>query len=167
MGIQFNSPNRKSIRWDNVSIFSNGMINRVNDGYTDKKYVYWDKNSPTEFKTTNILPLTRDELVFINIDGTGSKYASENIIIDNIFTSDEKDTLFKHIQNIDIHSSLEEKNKIIKLEGDVSNLTTIVNELKQENETLTNEINTIKTNYDSVSTKLIDLENRIKNLENK
>lgn len=165
MGIQFNSPNRKSIRWDNVSIFSDGMINRVNDGYTDKKYVYWDKNSPTEFKTTNILPLTRDELVFINIDGIGSKYASERIIIDNIFTSDEKDTLFKHIQNTNIHSSLEEKNKIDKITSNITDLVEKINLLTEKNEQLIKELNDVKSNYTEVNDKLKEIEKRLDSLK--
>lgn len=92
-----NSPNAGSIAWSDVHIQYQGTTYTVQDGNTDKKYIWWKKSSPTVFQTDDTKPtLTQDDvLVAINEGGkaniliTPGKMVSGAAILDGTVNSGE------------------------------------------------------------------------------
>ncbi|WPD20170.1 hypothetical protein [Thermaerobacter composti] len=67
-----NDPQPGYIRWAGVHIVYKGVDYAVQDGYTNKKYVWWDYDYPNVFQTSDTYPtgLTDDDvIVFLNKNG--------------------------------------------------------------------------------------------------
>ncbi|TYO95125.1 hypothetical protein [Desulfallas thermosapovorans] len=66
-----NSPSAGSVSWAGCHIVYKGQDHTIQDGNTDKKYIYWDNDTPTQFKTSDTQPeLDADDvLVCINEGG--------------------------------------------------------------------------------------------------
>lgn len=81
MPVLDNSPSSKRIRWCDIQVIYKGEIFNIKDGYTDKRYVYWDLRNPNIFLSSDNLPYEYIEIVFINNDGVHTMYPSLQISV--------------------------------------------------------------------------------------
>jgi len=67
-----NSPSSGSVAWSNVVLYYRGEAYVVADGNTDKRYVWWDFDYPTQFQTSDDVPdLAKDDVIIgYNDNGT-------------------------------------------------------------------------------------------------
>src|SRR5690606_18219240 len=92
-----NSPNAGSVAWSDVHIQYQGTTYTVQDGNTDKQYIWWKMSAPNAFQTDDTKPtLTQDDvLVAINEGGkaniliTPGKMVSGAAILDGTVNSGE------------------------------------------------------------------------------
>lgn len=81
MPVLDNSPSSKRIRWCDIQVIYKGEIFNIKDGYTDKRYVYWDLRNPNIFLSSDNLPYEYIEIVFINNDGVHTMYPGLQISV--------------------------------------------------------------------------------------
>jgi microcystin-dependent protein len=71
-----NSPAAGSIAWTGLTITKNITDYNIDDGNSDKKYLWWDYDSPNTLQESDTQPTLEDDdgdrLVFLNISGTHS-----------------------------------------------------------------------------------------------
>lgn len=79
MGILDNSPSKNRIRWCDMQVVYKDNIYNIEDGFTDKMYVYWDLKSPNVFLSSDSLPYEYIEIVFINNNGIHTIYPNLQI----------------------------------------------------------------------------------------
>jgi len=67
-----NSPSSGSVAWSNVVLYYRGEAYAVADDSTDKRYIWWDADYPTQFQTSDDVPdLTKDDVIVgFNDNGT-------------------------------------------------------------------------------------------------
>ncbi|RLC87669.1 MAG: hypothetical protein DRJ03_05180 [Chloroflexi bacterium] len=67
-----NSPSSGSVAWSNVVLYYKGEAYAIADGDTDKRYIWWDADYPTQFQTADDVPdLTKDDVIVgFNDNGT-------------------------------------------------------------------------------------------------
>jgi hypothetical protein len=78
-----NTPDVGYIAWRDLDICYKGLTYSILDGYTNKKFVWWDYDYPYVLQTTDTFPdsMTEDDLlVFLNKNGTAVVVPKSTII---------------------------------------------------------------------------------------
>jgi hypothetical protein len=77
-----NTPSTGYITWKNVAVVYKDTVCIVADGYTNKRYVYWDATFPNILRTSDTLPaLTENiKLMFVNRNGIAFDIRNAQVI---------------------------------------------------------------------------------------
>ncbi len=78
-----NTPNVGYISWTGLTITYRGAEYNVNDGNSNKKYIWWDYDEPTDLQDTDLFPPMaelEDALVFYNNNGIGKFCLNQTVI---------------------------------------------------------------------------------------
>lgn len=101
MPVLDNSPSSKRIRWCDIQVIYKGEIFNIKDGYTDKRYVYWDLRNPNIFLSSDNLPYEYIEIVFINNDGVHTMYPSLQIsVVDTVSSKLKYEQMDKSVESL-------------------------------------------------------------------
>lgn len=101
MAILDNSPSKNRIRWCDTQVIYNGDIYNIKDGFTDKRYVYWDLSNPEVFLSSDNLPYDYVEIVLLNSGGLHTVYPSSQIqVLDTSSTKLKYEHLDKSIKSL-------------------------------------------------------------------
>ena len=91
------TPSSDYISWSGMTVTYNGVTYNITDGNTSSKYVWWDKDYPTEFQTSVTAPSIHprdDAIICINLSGKAYpvwqlRQVLGSAIITDLITADE------------------------------------------------------------------------------
>ena len=153
MGISNNSPTMSYIHISGISVVWNNETYMVQDFATNKKYIYWNADTPHQLNASNVMPnrSTKQYLVIVNDNGMHSLVPS---------TSDDFSISFEGNSNQAIKDrifGLYEKNeefgdKFVAIEQDIDGIRSIVGETEETTDgTLIDRISNIEQRADEIN----------------
>lgn len=162
MGVRDNNPTFKYINVTDLVITHDDTRYPINNIYTNKKYLIWDKSIPYELKSSDIRPvesLTKF-LVIINDNGVHTVVPSETVKL--TFDGLTNGTSSSNMQ----YESLKEQvdantNKYNLLVKDVNGVTEIIGSTEEFDDTIINAINTIKKTNSQFSVDISEIKTSI------
>ena len=153
MGISNNAPTMSYIHISGTSVVWNNETYMVQDFATNKKYIYWNADTPHQLNASNVMPnrSTKQYLVIVNDNGMHSLVPS---------TSDDFSISFEGNSNQAIKDrifGLYEKNeefgdKFVAIEQDIDGIRSIVGETDETIDgTLIDRISNIEQRADEIN----------------
>ena len=153
MGISNNAPTMSYIHISGTSVVWNNETYMVQDFATNKKYIYWNADTPHQLNASNVMPnrSTKQYLVIVNDNGMHSLVPS---------TSDDFSISFEGNSNQAIKDrifGLYEKNeefgdKFVAIEQDIDGIRSIVGETEETTDgTLIDRISNIEQRADEIN----------------
>lgn len=81
-----NSPSAGYVAWAGMVITYKSVNHNINNGNSNKKYIWWDLDNPTDLQTSDTMPTMTDDdcIVIVNIGGTHYLWADRKIHYDVI-----------------------------------------------------------------------------------
>ena len=153
MGISNNAPTMSYIHISGTSVVWNNETYMVQDFATNKRYIYWNADTPHQLNASNVMPnrSTKQYLVIVNDNGMHSLVPS---------TSDDFSISFEGNSNQAIKDrifGLYEKNeefgdKFVAIEQDIDGIRSIVGETEETTDgTLIDRISNIEQRADEIN----------------
>ena len=153
MGISNNSPTMSYIHISGISVVWNNETYMVQDFATNKKYIYWNADTPHQLNASNVMPnrSTKQYLVIVNDNGMHSLVPS---------TSDDFSISFEGNSNQAIKDrifGLYEKNeefgdKFVAIEQDIDGIRSIVGETEETTDgTLIDRMSKVEQRADEIN----------------
>ena len=153
MGISNNAPTMSYIHISGTSVVWNNEKYMVQDFATNKRYIYWNADTPHQLNASNVMPnrSTKQYLVIVNDNGMHSLVPS---------TSDDFSISFEGNSNQAIKDrifGLYEKNeefgdKFVAIEQDIDGIRSIVGETEETTDgTLIDRISNIEQRADEIN----------------
>jgi hypothetical protein len=165
-GFYDNNPTFTYVKVKGLTIVYNNISYPIMDMYTSCKYLYWDTSSPNILIETNIRPVESASkfLVCINNEGIHTEVPHDEITYnfgvvngDGDFTSSSEFNSLK--TQVD-----ENTTKYSSMSSTVDSMAKIIgDETKLENGTIIQNLTTIKSNANSISAKVNDIQTNYSN----
>lgn len=149
MSLYNNSPTFSYISATGITVIFNDNLHTVYDFNTNKKYIYWNTDTPNIFKASNVMPETSQNqfLVLVNENGTAIEVPNEGLQV--FFDGNSVENIRDRIWGI-YDTNDEFKDKFVTVEQNINGINVSVGELqKTDNEIKTN-ISNIEQNAEKI-----------------
>ena len=127
MGISNNAPTMSYIHISGISVVWNNETYMVQDFATNKKYIYWNADTPHQLNASNVMPnrSTKQHLVIVNDNGMHTLVPSTSDDFSISFDGNSNQALKDRI--FGLHEKNEQfGNKFVAIEQDINGIKQIV-----------------------------------------
>ena len=156
MAIKDNSPTLSYVAWSDLLITYEGTTYKIQNSYTNMKYIYWDITNPYTLqcfnKTQQQAPGMRQ--VFINDNGMGTQRTHEDIVM--TWDGNNNDLIASQI--FALHESNKVTgNKFVAIETDIEGVRQSVGETNTELGKVSERVSQIKQQADDINISVSEL----------
>ena len=156
MALKDNSPTLSYVAWSDLLITYEGTTYKIQNSYTNMKYIYWDITNPYTLqcfnKTQQQAPGMRQ--VFINDNGMGTQRTHEDIVM--TWDGNNNDLIASQI--FALHESNKVTgNKFVAIETDIEGVRQTVGETNTELGKVSERVSQIKQQADDINISVSEL----------
>ena len=153
MGISNNSPTMSYIHISGISVVWNNETYMVQDFATNKKYIYWNADTPHQLNASNVMPnrSTKQYLVIVNDNGMHSLVPSTSEDFSISFEGNSNQAIKDRIFGL-YEKNEEFGDKFVTIEQDIDGIRSIVGETDETIDgTLIDRISNIEQRADEIN----------------
>lgn len=150
MALVSNLPTFTYVKWSNMIITYDSKMYKIQNGYTDKTYLYWDMTMPYQLLCTNEKKRGVGNLFLIAVNEKGIATELPNDLIQVTYDGINPDKIAEKIFGI-YEKNEEFGNKFVTVEEDINGIRKSVGEVKEESGKLTEEVSKINQSVGEIS----------------
>lgn len=164
MSLLNNSPTFSYIQATGTTVIYNKTLYNVYDFHTNKKYIYWNIETPNVFRASNVRPESYNgqRLILVNENGIAIEVQNEDIEV--YFDGNNAKNLEDYIYGI--HEKNDEfEEKFTAVEVSIDGIQTTVGELKETDTLIKEEISSVKQTATEIDLKVSNVTKKFNNTE--
>lgn len=159
MALQDNNPQYRWISWKNLLITYENKIYQIQNGKTNKKYVYWNVDNPYILECFNRTQPQKVGFyqVFINDKGIGTERSHDEISLS--WDGNNIDVVTEQIFGLH-EENKKNGTKFMYIENDINHIKNVVGNSKEDEGSLLNQISKIEQKSDNINLSVKELEKK-------